>query len=92
MKPMAAVVADFDKIAAALGVGDHERTLTRAERWLLRQVPTYATRALDVGCGDGLLTRALAARGISTLGIDASPGMIGLARRRAGNGPRIATA
>src|SRR5256885_2740449 len=86
---MAAVAADFDRIAAALGADDRERTLTRAERWLLRQVPAHAKCALDVGCGDGLLTRALAARGISTLGIDASPGMIGLARRRAGNNPGI---
>ena len=86
---MAAVAADFDKIAAALGADDRERTLTRAERWLLRQAPAHAKCALDVGCGDGLLTRALAARGVSTLGIDASPGMIGLARRRAGNNPGI---
>ena len=86
---MAAVVVDFDKIAAALGADDRERTLTRAERWLLRQVPPHAKCALDVGCGDGLLTRALAARGISTLGIDASPGMVALARRRARNNPRI---
>jgi 2-polyprenyl-3-methyl-5-hydroxy-6-metoxy-1,4-benzoquinol methylase len=52
-------------------------------------VPAHAQRALDVGCGDGLLTRALAARGIATLGIDASPKMITLARARAGANPLL---
>jgi SAM-dependent methyltransferase len=35
-----------------------------------------------VGCGDGLLTRAVAQRGIVVLGIDVSPRMIALARAR----------
>lgn len=88
MKPLADVVADFDRIAAALAAEPRERTLTRAERFLLQKVPRQAKTALDVGCGDGLLTRALAARGITTLGIDVSPGMIALARRRASADPR----
>lgn len=62
---------------------------TSAERFLLRHVPAGARRAVDVGCGDGALTRALAARGIATLGIDASPGMIALARARAGDTPLL---
>ncbi|MQY15242.1 Ubiquinone/menaquinone biosynthesis C-methyltransferase UbiE [Streptomyces sp. RB5] len=31
---------------------------------------------LDLGCGEGIITRALAARGVSTHGIDPSPRMI----------------
>jgi 2-polyprenyl-3-methyl-5-hydroxy-6-metoxy-1,4-benzoquinol methylase len=87
---MTAVVADFDRIAAALDAEERERPLSRAERFLLRQVPASATSALDVGCGDGRVTRALAARGITTFGLDASPGMIALARRRTPDNPRIA--
>ena len=83
MKSITAVAADFDRIAAALGAEPRERCLTRAEEFLLRQVPPRAKTALDAGCGDGLLTRALASRGIRTLGIDVSPRMISLARRRA---------
>ncbi|GGY52062.1 class I SAM-dependent methyltransferase [Streptomyces djakartensis] len=39
-----------------------------------------ALTALDVGCGDGLLTRKLAARAASVTGVDRSPDMIRLAR------------
>lgn len=89
MKPMPAVVTEFDGIAAAIATDPRPDVFTSAERFLLRQVPAHAKRALDVGCGDGSLTRALAARGIATLGIDASPGMIALARARAGNTPLL---
>lgn len=84
MKSIAAVATDFDRIAAALEAEVRERRLTRAEQFLLRQVPPQAKTALDAGCGDGMLTRALATRGIRTLGVDVSPGMIALARRRSG--------
>ena len=89
MKPMRAVVADFDRIADAIAADPRPDVLTSAERFLLRHVPAHAQRALDVGCGDGWLTRALAAHGIATLGIDASPRMIALARARAGAAPLI---
>jgi SAM-dependent methyltransferase len=36
---------------------------------------------LDVGCGPGRTTGLLAARGLQVVGIDLSPGMIGIARR-----------
>lgn len=42
--------------------------------------------ALDVGCGEGWLARALAAGGIEVLGIDAVPELLEAARRRAGPG------
>ena len=38
-------------------------------------------RVLDLGCGEGWLARALAARGVAVTGIDASPPLIDAARR-----------
>ena len=89
MKPVPEVAADFDKIADALAADPRPDVFTSAERFLLRHVPGHTRRALDVGCGDGSLTRALAARGIATVGIDASPRMIALARARAGASPLL---
>jgi SAM-dependent methyltransferase len=40
-------------------------------------------RVLDIGCGSGLLARALLAQGYAVAGVDASPAMIGLARAQA---------
>jgi SAM-dependent methyltransferase len=38
---------------------------------------------LDAGCGTGYLSRKLAKRGANVIGIDLSPNMIGIARKRA---------
>ena len=48
--------------------------------WVLRQVPATAERALDVGCGTGLLARTLAARVAHVDAVDADPRMIEAAR------------
>ncbi|MEV3971798.1 class I SAM-dependent methyltransferase [Streptomyces sp. NPDC050698] len=50
---------------------------------VLAAVPGGCAAALDVGCGDGLLTRKLAARAASVTGVDRSPEMIRLAREHA---------
>ena len=86
---MSTVIAEFDRIAAAIAADGSPDDLTAAERFLLSQIPPRARRALDVGCGAGALSRELASRGIATVGIDASPGMIELARRRAGASPLL---
>lgn len=39
-------------------------------------------RALDVGCGEGWLTRALTAQGIETIGIDGSAGLVDAAKQK----------
>jgi SAM-dependent methyltransferase len=48
-------------------------------------------RIVDVGCGTGATSRALASRGADVLGIDISAPMVGLARER-GGGPSYAVA
>lgn len=51
------------------------RTAFIADRW-----PLKGATVLDVGCGGGLLTEALAARGASVTGIDAAADAIQVAR------------
>ncbi len=42
--------------------------------------PRRGERILDLGCGDGALTRQLAERGAEVVGIDSSPELVGAAR------------
>lgn len=49
---------------------------------VLDAVPPGCRSALDVGCGDGLLAAGLAARAQSVTGVDRSPELIRLARKR----------
>lgn len=44
--------------------------------------PRPGERILDVGCGEGTLTRRIAERGASVLGIDNSPEMVAAAREK----------
>jgi SAM-dependent methyltransferase len=48
---------------------------------LLDAVPPGCERALDVGCGDGLLTRALADRARQVTAIDVDPASVASTRR-----------
>lgn len=52
--------------------------------------PLAGLRVLDVGCGGGLMSEALAREGAQVVGIDASPGNIGAARRHATADPAVA--
>jgi len=52
--------------------------------------PLAGLRVLDVGCGGGLMSEALAREGAHVVGIDASAGNIGAARRHAVADPDIA--
>src|SRR4051794_17228738 len=50
--------------------------------WILRNLPERRRRALDVGCGTGLLVQKLAGRFTQVTGIDADRGMVEAAGRR----------
>lgn len=52
-----------------------------AARELLARVPAPA-RVADLGCGGGTLAEALVRRGCTVWGVDTSPAMVALARRR----------
>jgi 2-polyprenyl-3-methyl-5-hydroxy-6-metoxy-1,4-benzoquinol methylase len=47
--------------------------------------------ALDLGCGEGWLARALAARGVRVTGVDAVPALVDAARRLGGGDFRVAS-
>jgi SAM-dependent methyltransferase len=64
----------------------HPRTLRRALAGLA------ATTALDVACGTGLSTRALAELGIAAVGVDVAPAMVVRARADTGLPYAVATA
>jgi SAM-dependent methyltransferase len=49
--------------------------------WLLTQLPTHRSRALDAGCGSGRHAIVLAERFDQVVGIDISEPLINLARR-----------
>ena len=82
MKPNSDIASDFSAVARALAQTPVRRRLTRAEQALLAHVPPAAKTALDVGCGDGVIARSLAERGVRVTGIDLSPEMIALADER----------
>ncbi|MCL6298943.1 class I SAM-dependent methyltransferase [Streptomyces kronopolitis] len=56
-------------------------------RLVLGAVPDGCARALDIGCGDGLLARKLARRIPEVTGVDRSPAMIRLARDAGARSP-----
>ena len=61
----------------------HQHRLTRFMAWVDKLGLPRGTRVLDVGCGAGLATVALAKRGFLVESIDAAPSMIELARKNA---------
>lgn len=73
-------------MGARSGPWDHN---IHYHRFLLRQVPRNAERALDVGCGEGHFARALAERFAHVEAIDASPEMVTAAERAFGSVPNL---
>lgn len=89
MKSLDHTAHDFDLIAEALAVEPGDRLLSRPERRLLAMIPPRARTALDVGCGHGLLSRALARRGLTVTAVDVSPQMVALAQQRTSAGESV---
>ncbi|WP_297515254.1 methyltransferase domain-containing protein [Thermococcus sp.] len=76
----------FDRIASRYD--DWYRTKTgqyvdRIEKWLVfSMLRTKSGRALDLGCGTGNYTLELKMRGFDVIGLDASEGMLRIARSK----------
>jgi SAM-dependent methyltransferase len=70
-----------DRSGAAVELAS-SRWLAGAEAADLRVLARARGPVLDVGCGPGRHVRALASRGVTALGLDASPAAIRLARAR----------
>jgi len=51
--------------------------------YIMQQTGLKGKRVLDVGCGGGILSERIARQGALTIGIDASPRMINIARSHA---------
>jgi SAM-dependent methyltransferase len=79
---------DYDSFAEAYAA-ENEGSLVNAyyERPAMLALAGDVTgrRVLDAGCGAGPLSAALRDRGAVVTGVDASPGMLALARRRLGD-------
>jgi 2-polyprenyl-3-methyl-5-hydroxy-6-metoxy-1,4-benzoquinol methylase len=88
VKSNSEIASDFDRIARVLGATGN-RGLSASERALLTQLPPFAHTALDVGCGDGSIARALTRRVAHITALDLSPEMIGIARRTTPSTMRI---
>lgn len=85
--PAAEIRADFDRLAAFDDGGwDHNR---HYHRFLLRHLPERRDAALEVGCGTGAFSRALAEHFRHVLAIDLSPEMLRLAQARSHGIPNL---
>lgn len=77
--------ARFDRLAARWWDADgesrplHDLNPVRV-RYIAERAPLDAARALDVGCGGGLLSEALARAGAIVTAIDLAPGVLDVAR------------
>jgi demethylmenaquinone methyltransferase / 2-methoxy-6-polyprenyl-1,4-benzoquinol methylase len=79
----AGLPAGYDRMGAVLSFGQDPRW----RRALVDAVdPQPGQRVLDVACGTGLVTRAVAARGATVLGLDQSEAMLARARARSADG------
>lgn len=74
--------ATFDDFAARFTAWTETVNPKRYDVLLGDLVPPSVGRALDVGCGAGGLTRWLAPRAEHVTGLDISPAMLDIARRR----------
>ncbi|AFL96098.1 hypothetical protein CL1_1903 [Thermococcus cleftensis] len=76
----------FDKIAGRYDEWYRTKTgryVDRTEKWLIfSMMETRGGKALDLGCGTGNYTLELKKRGFDVIGLDASEGMLRIARSK----------
>ena len=83
-KSLSQIRDDFDRVALSSAVNDVAQPY---DRMLISLVPPTCRRLLDLGCGTGRLTRAIARRAQEVTAVDVSPEMLRLAREHcAGHG------
>jgi SAM-dependent methyltransferase len=87
-KPQAASEGYRDDLAYIhdAGFGHFARNAAPVLLEALRRQGTHNGLVIDLGCGSGILSEAVAAAGFDVLGIDLSPAMVALARRRVTQG------
>jgi demethylmenaquinone methyltransferase/2-methoxy-6-polyprenyl-1,4-benzoquinol methylase len=78
----------YDRVGAALSLG--QDPLWR--RFLVSRLPPDRGHVLDVATGTGLVAAQLLRRGFTVTGLDQSPEMLALARRRFGAGIELVEA
>jgi 2-polyprenyl-3-methyl-5-hydroxy-6-metoxy-1,4-benzoquinol methylase len=89
---LAAWRASADPWTAAVRDGRIASRRLVTDRAVVDAVLARAPRtALDLGCGEGWLARALAARGVRVTGVDAVPALVEAARRAGGGDFRVAS-
>jgi SAM-dependent methyltransferase len=76
----------YDQLIGEDGDDFYKRLILPAVEARLGAAP--GSRVLDLACGNGVLGRVLAARGVQVTGLDASPALIAAATGRAGKGER----
>jgi SAM-dependent methyltransferase len=81
------LAADYDATFSDSALGRTLRSLVWSR---LEQLFRPPQRVLELGCGTGVDALALARRGVEVVAIDASPGMIQIARQKAAPPGRVA--
>ena len=71
----------YDRVGATLSLGQDPRW----RRFLVSRLPSGGGEVLDVATGTGLVAAELLRRGFRVTGLDQSPGMLAVARRRFGD-------
>jgi SAM-dependent methyltransferase len=81
------IARDFDRISRLpYDAWDHNRLYHGV---LLREIPPFASDALEIGCGTGELTEKLAARAGRVVALDLSPEMLSAAGVRCAHLPNV---
>ena len=70
----------YDRLVGDAGSEFHQHVVIPGVMRLLAPKPRETI--IDIACGQGVLCRALAERGVETTGVDAAPGLINAARER----------